>query len=582
MFFSGFSRRSLPAAKGYEPADLVLRGGMVANVFTGELELKDVAVHGGMIVGVGHGFEGVVEEDCSGLILAPSYIDSHLHVESTYLTPPGLARLIAPFGVGALIADPHEIGNVLGLAGVKFMLESSEGLEVDFFFMAPSCVPATDMETSGASMPAEDLAHLLRHPRVLGLGEVMNMPGVLNGDEALWAKLSVYAQRPRDGHSPGLTGKELGAYLGSGIHTDHECSTAEEAMERMSMGAKVLIREGSQAKNLEALLPAVNGRTLRMACLCTDDRHLNDLVAEGHINHVLNLAVKYGESPMRALIMATLNAAETFGLGDRGAIAPGRRADIVVLPSWEREEANFTPLSVYKNGRKIAERGELVPHLRERPMPVQANLPSSMNVGTRLDLGSFVVPLRKSHCRIIGLKANELLTTEIIESTPQTEGRLCADPARDLARLSVIERHCGSGYIAHGLVRGFGLAEGAIATSVAHDSHNIIVLGISEEDMLVCTLKIREMGGGLCVARGGKVLAAMPLEVGGLMSSARPEDAVSRLEEVHNALRSLNFAIAEPFGMLSFLALPVIPDLKLTDRGLFDVTSFSHVPLFVD
>jgi adenine deaminase len=563
-------RRRLAVAKGEAPADLVLTGGRVLNVFTGEWLDEDVALVDGVVAGVGEGYPGP-RLDLEGGYLLPGFIDGHLHLESSLLTPRELARALLPCGTTAVVADPHEIVNVWGLSGLEYLLAASDGLPVDFFFMLPSCVPASPLETAGARVEAADLAPWRGHPRVLGLAEVMNFPGVLAGDAGLEAKLSLFPDGPVDGHAPGLSGKALQAYRISGIASDHECTTAAEAREKLRLGFYLMAREGSLAKNLAALLPGIPPPAWRRVLVVTDDCHPLDLV-EGHLNRRLARLVELGLDPALAVTLVSLNPAEYFRLGNRGAIAPGYRADLVAVADLR----DFRVRLVLKEGRPVARDGILTGELPEPAAPP----PSRGFRVTGLTREALSPPVGGEVVKVIGLIPGQLLTAKLVLPTPARNGRLAADPARDLLKLAVIERHHGSGRIGVGLVQGFGLRQGALASSVAHDSHNLVVAGVTEEDMLWATEHLIRLGGGLAVAAGGRVLADLPLPVAGLLSPAPLTEVAAALRRLHTAYRELGGTLPDPFMALSFLALPVIPALKLTDLGLVDVARFQVVPLF--
>jgi adenine deaminase len=563
----------LRVARGEAPADLVLKDCRVVNVFTGEIEAADVAIHDGLVAGLGR-YQGTKEVPMAGRFVAPGLIDTHIHVESTMLTPAELARTIVPRGTTTIIADPHEIANVLGLDGVRYMLEASEGLPMNAWFMAPSCVPATLMETAGAELKAAELETLLGHPRLLGLGEVMNFPGVIHGDPGMLDKLRAFSGRPLDGHAPGVSGQALCAYLATGIGTDHECASVDEAREKLRRGMRLLIREGSEARNLDALLPVIDDANFRRITFCTDDRHPEDLLSQGHLDYLLRRAVAGGLGPVRALTMATLNAAEAFGLKQVGAVAPGWQADLIVLSDLNA----MTVDSVYHRGRLVARNGELTAPIRPGP---RTDGVSPMNVAP-LSLDSFAVPAGGRKIRIIEIIPGQVLTGTSIEEAPVRNGRLASDPDRDLVRMVVVERHHGSGRIGHGLVRGLGLRRGAIASSVAHDSHNIIAAGVDESDLLAAVNRVAEMHGGQVVVADGRVLAELPLPVAGLMSEASVGEVAAGVSRVKNAARDLGSSLHNPLMAMSFMALAVIPHLKLTDGGLVDVDQFRFVPLFAD
>jgi len=562
----------LAAARGLEPADLVFKGGRVLNVFTGEFEDTDLAVKDGWIVGLGR-YSGHEVVDVSGRLVVPGFIDPHFHLESTRLCPGEVAKIVVPRGTTAIVADPHEIANVLGLRGIFYLLELTAGLPLDVFFMAPSCVPATCLETSGAVLSAQDLKPLLDEPRVLGLAEVMNFPGAVNGVREVTDKIELFSSRPLDGHAPLLSGPDLCAYLVLGIRTEHECTSLAEAGEKLARGMRIFIREGSQAQNLADLLPLITDHNFRRAAFCTDDRHPEDLINQGHLDHVLRRAVSLGLEPIRALTMATLNPAEAFGLERRGALAPGRRADLAVLKSVD----SFEVEKVYKIGRLVALNGELTETIATVSIPDWAG---PMNLAP-LNEENLKIKAAGAKIRVIEIIPGQLLTGHLILETPIQDGFLAADPQRDLARLVVVERHHRTGNIGHGLVKGFGLHRGAIASSVAHDSHNIVAAGMNEADILLAVKAVAKMKGGLAAAADGQVLAELALPLAGLMSPEPAGHVVSAAGKLTEAARRLGSNFADPFMVLSFLALPVIPKLKLTDLGLVDVERFEFVPLFI-
>jgi len=562
--------KHLRIARGEEPAELVLTGGRVANVFTGEWQETDVALCDGVIVGLGD-YAGP-RLPVTGRYILPGFIDGHLHLESSMLTPRELARALLLLGTTTVVADPHEIANVWGARGLDYLLGASEGLPVDFFFMLPSCVPATPLETSGACLEARDLEPYRHHPRVLGLAEVMNFPGVVAGDSGLMAKIALYPQGPVDGHAPLLSGKALNAYRLAGIGSDHECTALAEAQEKLRLGFYLMVREGSLAKNLADLLPAVTPASLRRTMLITDDCHPEDLVLTGHLNHLLRKAVSLGLDPLAAVTMATLNPAEYFRLRDRGAVAPGLAADLVVVEDLK----GFRIDKVLKNGNLVVDQGKLT----AEPEALAVAVPtSSMNV-KNLRLEAFSPPAAGRVAKVIGLIPDQLLTEKRLLPAPVREGRLATDPAQDILKLAVVERHHGTGHLGLGLVQGFGLRRGALASSVAHDSHNIVVVGASEADMLQAVRHLVDLGGGMAVVDDGRVVADLALPIAGLISSEPLERVAAAYGTLQEAYRGLGGNLSDPFMALSFLALPVIPALKLTDLGLVDVDRFEIVPLF--
>lgn len=563
-------RHRLQAARGDREADLVLTGGRVANVYTGEWLPQNVALFDGVIVGLGD-YAGPKLEVNGGCIL-PGFIDGHLHLESSMLSPGELARALLPLGTTTVVADPHEIANVLGASGLDYLLAASQGLPLDIFFMLPSCVPASSLETPGAHLTAQDLAPYRRHPRVLGLAEVMNFPEVIAGDRNLLEKLALFPQGPVDGHAPLLSGRNLNAYRLTGIASDHECTDPEEALEKLRLGFCLMVREGSLAKNLKDLLPAIPQAALRRTTLVTDDCHPEDLVRSGHLNHLIKMAMGVGLDPIQAVTLATLNPAEFFRLQDRGAVAPGLAADLVVVQDLN----DFSIDKVFKQGKLLVDHGRLLPEVE---FPGHPAPPPSFHLKA-LDVEAFSPEIEADIIKVIGLVPHQLLTEKRLMPPPVKDGRLAADPARDLLKLAVIERHRASGNLGLGVVQGFGLRCGALASSVAHDAHNLVVVGASESDMLTAAEHIVRLQGGLAVVAGNKVLADLPLPIAGLMSPAPLEEVAAAYGRLKDAARSLGGTLDDPFMALSFLALPVIPELKLTDLGLVDVKRFALVPLF--
>ncbi len=553
-------------ARGEEKADLLLAGGEVVNVFTGELLRADVAVFGETIAGVGEGYEAEKVIDAAGKIICPGFIDGHLHIESTMLTPYQFARAVLPRGTTAVVCDPHEIANVMGLEGVRYMLDASEGLPLTVFVMAPSCVPATGMETAGATLTADDLAPLFDHPRVLGLAEMMNFPGVLFRDPEVLKKLRTARERdlPIDGHSPGLSGRDLQAYIAAGARSDHECTRLEEAREKLRAGMYLFIREGTTEHNLAELLPAVTPFNSHRCLLVSDDRHPADLMDDGHMDHSVRLAVKHGLDPITAIRMVTLSPAERFRLFDRGAVAPGYRADLLILDGLDTLNVEM----VCSGGRIVS----------DVPAPKEATVTQSIKVNW--DVLNLSVPAAGDRARVIGIVEGQIVTEGLELPIKKEGGCAVADTDQDILKLAVIERHNASGNTGLGFVRGLGLKSGALGSTVAHDSHNIIVAGTNDADMMAAARAVAESGGGLAVVDGGKVMERLPLPVAGLLSDEPLESVRSRMDGLLKAARALGSPLANPFMVLSFLALPVIPALKLTDRGLVDVAKFDFVPLF--
>ncbi len=574
---SEFARagRLLAVARGDEPADLLLRNGEVVNVFSGDIIRANVAIKDGIICGVGLEYQNAAETlDLSGRYVLPGLIDGHVHIESSLLPLHEFARLALLHGTTAVVADPHEIANVLGVAGVRYLLKASADLPLDILFLAPSCVPATALESSGATISAKEVAELLKLDRVIGLAEVMNYPGVVFADKEVHAKLAAAKQmgRPIDGHAPGVVGQLLQAYVLAGVGSDHECVGPHEATEKLRTGMRVMVREGSAAKNLSALLPIVNDFKLRRCFFVSDDRHPEELLRYGYMDSILRKAVSQGMHPAAAVQMATLNAAEYFGLRDRGAVAPGFRADITVC----RDLASFQVLTVLKSGRIVSDGKQLT--VRLTPVKDDTVL-GTVNLG-ELTAKGLAIKAESGMLRAIRVVPDQIITERHPVRPKIEKGLVVADPERDLLKLAVIERHKGSGRIGLGMVSGFNLKKGALGTTVAHDSHNLILVGTNDRDMLRAAKELQKMGGGYVAVADGKVAARLALPIAGLMSAATADEVVADLHKLLEKAHVWGSRLANPFITLSFLALPVIPELKLTDRGLVDVARFQVVPLF--
>jgi adenine deaminase len=557
--------RRIRQGRGTEPADLVLKGGQVFCLTTGELVPGDVAICGDTIVGIGETYAGVREIDVSGRILVPGFIDTHLHIESSLVTPFEFDRCVAPRGVTTAICDPHEIANVVGLAGIRYFLDAAARTVMDIRVQLSSCVPSTAMETAGARLEAADLAPLADHPRVIGLAEFMNYPGVLLEDPGCMAKLSAFAGRHIDGHAPLLSGRDLNAYAAAGIRTEHEATTAAEAREKLRKGLRVLIREGSVSKDMLALAPLLTQETAPYLCLCTDDRNPLDIAEHGHIDHMIRSLIAAGCPVLAVYRAASLSAAEAFGLKDRGLVAPGRRADIVVL----RDLAECRAERVFCGG-VAADAAAFA--ARETVAPVGRASVKARRVGAE-DFRCAGGP----ETPVIGIREGQILTDHLTETIAPEAGDRRPDPGRDLIRIAVVERHGRNGNIATGFVRGTGLQRGAIASTVCHDHHNIAAIGADYADMALAVNRLGEIEGGFVVVEGGIVRAELALPVAGLMSLAPFETVERALVALRAAARGLGVTLHEPFLQLAFLCLPVIPHLKITDRGLVDVDRFALI-----
>jgi adenine deaminase len=542
------------------------------NVFSGGIEQVDIAVRGDRIAGLGAGYEGAEIRELDGAFVLPGFIDAHVHIESSLVTPREFARAVVPRGTTTAVTDPHEIANVHGLEGVRYMLDDSEALPLTVFVMASSCVPATHMSTSGASLGRSDLEALARHPRVVGLAEVMNFPGVIAGAEDVLGKIEAFAGRPIDGHAPGVVGMGLNAYVAGGPQSDHECTTVDEACEKLRRGLFILIREATNARNLDALLPMLEGSALWRVALCTDDRTPPDLLDEGGIDAMVRRIIAAGVDPVDAVRLATLNAAEFFGLDDRGAIAPGRRADMIVVDDLE----SLTIRDVWCGGEQVVSGGRTLEWASG-----DSPAPPAPAMQVELHKSAFRIPAREGDIRVIEAVPDQIVTGSVTESPSVSDGEVMADPERDLLKIAAVERHRGSGRVGLGMVRGIGLRRGALAGTVAHDHHNVLVVGADDVSMRTAVEAVARAGGGLAVTLGGDVLALLELPVGGLMSRSPIAEVRRDYDSVVAAAQGLGSTLHDPFMALSFLGLEVIPALKITDMGLVDVDAFRIVDLWV-
>ena len=567
----------IDAASGALPCDLNLVNCSIVDLLRGEIRRNaTISIRHGFIVGIDDGLRAERTLDLKGLYVSPGLVDSHVHIESSFLTPPEYARIVVPRGTTTVVADPHEIANVLGYDGMRFMLAASEGLPLNVYFMIPSCVPATEFDTAGASLFASDMYPFLREPRVLGLGEVMNYPGVLFKDQKLLDKIALFrdAGKAVDGHAPGLSGKDLSAYIAAGIGSDHECTRPEEALEKLAKGMYIMLREGSTAKDLRKLMPAVNSRNASRFLICSDDRHPNDLMDEGHMDHALRLLLSSGLDPLDAFRIACANPARWFGIHDLGAIAPGYRADLVAFESLERFEAKL----VFKDGALVAEDGRLT----KEPPASRPPLRDSVNIKWLTEDDFRIEAEEGRRIRVIEAFPESIITGERILAPKVEEGLCVSDVERDIVKIFVIERHTGSGNIGKGFITGLGLKRGAIGGTISHDSHNMIIAGVDDDSIFKAAKHLNKLKGGLVFAVGNDILLDLPLPVAGLMSDRDAAYVVERLREFEDLFIKEGLANPSPLMTLSFMALPVIPKLKITDRGLVDVERFSPVELFVD
>jgi len=566
-------KATIQYARGEKPVDLLVTNARIINVFSGEIISDSIAIAGGKFLGFGD-YPHQKQMDAGGRFIAPGLIDGHVHIESSVTCVSEFARTVVARGTTTVAADPHEIANVLGAEGINYMLQSAQDQPMNIYFTLPSCVPATNMETSGAELKAADIQAFMGHERIVALAEMMNFPGVLFRDPDVLAKIEAAKRykKPVDGHAPGLTGRDLNAYIAAGVRSDHECATAQEAMEKLRAGMHIMIRQGTGAKNLKALIPIVDANNARHFMLCTDDRHPHDLLDDGHIDAVVREAIQQGLDPILAIQLATLNPAEYFGLDHLGAIAPGRQADFVVFSDLNAPIIE----QVYHRGVWVAENGKILPAIKRPPA---IRMAPSMNVN--LEAIDFTLPAEGDRIRVMEIIPDQLITRHCIDQAPLAGKQAVSDSARDLLKIAVVERHTGSGNMGRAFVRGMGLKHGALASSVAHDSHNIIIVGTNDRDMLKALETVIQMGGGLAAVSDAKTLASLPLPVAGLMSLDPIQKVKSQIDQLIAISHEMGSELKDPFMTLSFLALPVIPELKITDLGIIDVNQFKIVPLFV-
>lgn len=562
-------------------ADFILKNAYIADVFSLCWRKASIVVAEGKIIALDEKDEYTAKtvEDANGRYVIPGLIDAHIHIESSMLPPSQFSQILLPHGITSVITDPHEIVNVLGSKGMQFMLDDAQSAQMDIYFMLPSSVPSTSYENAGAVMKAKDLAPFMQNEKVLGLAEVMDYPAVLGTDSDMMDKLNLVqnANKLIDGHGSGLSRDQLRGYRAAGVRTDHECVSAEEARERIKQGMYVLIREGSAAKNLVDLLPAVTPANARRFAFCTDDKHLDELMKEGSINFAVSLAMKQDMNPLQAIQLATLNAAECYRLYDRGAITEGYIADFVMLEDLRK----MTIVAVWKNGHKVAQDGKV---LQEEKYNAQfdESIVNTVHI-PNLTADNLTIPFKEGKvANVIGIMPNQITTQHIEKEVDVENGIFIPSIEKDLLKLAVVERHHSLGTIGLGIVHGFGLKQGAVATTVAHDSHNAIVVGTNDEDMLCALEALQEMQGGLVIVKDGKVIGSLALPIAGLMTTLNAEQAAEKLEETNSALLNIQPDLDFHFFLtLSFLSLPVIPELKLTDTGLFNVRTFQHIPVEV-
>ena len=564
-------RNTIEISGGGKRVDLLLKNARVINTFSGDIHRTHVAVHNGRVVGFGD-YKAAQTIDLKGDYLCPGFIDGHVHIESSMVKIPEFARVVLAHGTTSAVIDPHEIANVLGLDGIKYMLASSEDSPLSVYVMLPSCVPATSLETAGAELTAHDLGLLLNDERVLGIGEMMNYPGVIYRDEEVMRKILIAKNKVIDGHAPMLKDKQLYAYVSAGIRSDHECTNVGEAREKLRAGMYIMIREGTAAKNLKNLLPLVNSENSRKFLFVTDDRHLEDIFRQGHIDYLVRTAIQLGVDPIRAIQMATINTAEYFGIKNLGAIAPGYAADLVVFDDLKKMKIS----RVFKSGRLVAKAGEIEPGVIKE---YKGKTRGTINVRW-IEHEDFALKAQGKYARVINVVPDQIVTRTSIEKVKEDGGYVSSDTDKDVLKIAVIERHLASGRVALALVKGFGLKKGAIASSVSHDSHNIVVVGTHDGDMYTAAVQVVKMQGGIVAALNGQVLEALPLPVAGLMSDRSADFVREKQKRLNEIAKMLGSKLSDPFMAMSFLTLPPIPEIRITDRGLIDAVKFKVTPLF--
>ena len=562
----------IKVAKGIKKADLVIKNARIINVFNNTISQKDVAIYNGIIAGIADNYKGVEEIDLNGKYLSPAFIDGHVHIESSMCLPKEFAKAVVPEGTVAVIADPHEISNVFGLHGISFMREACKNLPLQVYMMLPSCVPATQFETSGFDLASYDLSFLIDSPEILGIAEMMNYPGVIECNKEVMSKLRLgkHHHKKIDGHAPNLTGKDLCAYIASGVMSDHECTTVQEAEEKLGLGMYIMIREGSAAKDLQALIPILKENGSDRCILVTDDRHPTDL--KGHINDMVSRCVKEGVDPITAIKAASFNTACYFGLNNLGAIAPGYRANLLVFDNLD----DFKPEIVFKDGQIVAKDGKLTVNIEHNETPT---LRGSVNVKW-IEHEDFKIPAKSDTVRAIEIIPDSLLTKSTKAKIKVINGFAEADVENDILKITVLERHRATGNIGKGFVKGFGLKSGAIASTVAHDSHNMIIIGTNDADMETAAIELVKSQGGKVVVNNGEVLAKLPLPIAGLMSDKSFEEILEEYNNLRKQVHKIGCKLEDPFMTIAFLSLSVIPELKITDKGVFDANCCKFIDIF--
>ncbi len=569
-------KRIINVARGLEKADLVIKNANIVNVLSEEIHKADIAIADGIIAGISDNYSGEKEIDVNGAYVTPSFIDGHVHLESSMMLPSEFAKAVLPAGTTTVIIDPHEISNVFGLHGISFMHEAVKNLPMDVYTMLPSCVPATPFETSGFDLNSYDLSLVIDKPWVLGIAEMMNFPGVLNLDKNVMAKIQPKLELAKskdkriDGHAPFLSSKDLCAYISSGVKSDHECTNPKEAIEKLRLGMYLMIREGTAAKDLNALIPVLKECNTRKCLFVTDDRHPSDLGE--HINGMVRRAVEAGVNPVKAVQCASLNTAEYFGLKDLGAVAPGYKADLLILPDLK----TFKPDFVLKNGEVIVENGKLTAHIDDSETP---SVRGSVNVKW-IEENDFIIEALSDEVKTIEVIPHQLVTKSVISKIKIENGNAISNIDTDTLKICVIERHRATGNIGKGFVKGFNLKQGAIASTVAHDSHNMIIVGTNDYDMYVAAVELVKSQGGKVVVRNGEVISKLPLPIAGLMSDKEFDYVLNKCDELNKAAHSIGCTLEDPFMTMGFLSLPVIPELKITDKGIFDTNKFDFVDIF--